>query len=432
MKIHRYIVILMILSLIIGIFSPSYLLAQKATTEIKLFLLDIGPEYQRAWKQIIERYEKRTPGIKITLIYGGWDQGHEKLLVSIAGGTPPDITQFNDDFIGDYTYKGILEPLNDLLKDVDWSIFFKAGVDVTRVKGIYRSVGIAHKPRLFYYNKDLFDKAGVSYLPKTWPGTGWTWDTFLEKARKLTKDTNGDGIPDIYGAAIGLAGQPPFWWIRNNAPEPCNIITEGKFSMTEPWAIEALQWCADLSLVHKVSPPFSVERDVGGRNLFVSQKAAMFFSGSWELPFLKDVKFRWDVGPMPKKVRATSEASLFNFGIISTSKHKQEAAAFLKYLLTAVEPQAILAREAGLAPAKIRECKKLEWLGLPKEVTINKGMFIEALYNTVYGPFQVPGWYEVYKMLKVASDEVASGRKTAKQAMEELGPKAQQILDQFK
>jgi len=421
---------ILVSSIFLGIYSSWIFGAEKK--ELKLFLLDDGPEYQRAWKQIIERYEKRNPNITITPIYGGWSQGHEKLLVSIAGGVPPDITQFNDDFIGDYTYKGILEPLNELLKDVDWSIFFKAGVEVTRINGIYRSAEIAHKPRLFYYNKDLFDKAGVSYPPKTWPGANWTWDTFLEKAKKLTKDTNGDGVPDIYGTEIGLAGQAPFWWIRNNAPEPYNIVTEGKFSMIEPWAIEALQWCADLSLVHKVNPPFSLEMDVGGRNLFLSQKAAMFFSGSWELPFLRDAKFRWDVAPIPKKVRATTEASGFNFGIISTSKNKKEAADFLKYLLTAVEPQAILGKETGLAPAKIRESRKLQWLGLPQNISINKGLFIDSLLNTVYGPFQVPGWYEAYKYLKVASDEVAAGKKTAKQAMEEITPKCQAALDQYK
>jgi ABC-type glycerol-3-phosphate transport system substrate-binding protein len=93
---------------------------------------------------------------------------------------------------------------------------------------------------VIYYNKDLFDQAGVSY-----PAVGWTRDDFLETAVALRQ-----GLPE---REIAFAGQVdealPFIYAHGGG------VKEGDdYSLTDPRTVEAVRWFANLALVHDVMP----------------------------------------------------------------------------------------------------------------------------------------------------------------------------------
>jgi multiple sugar transport system substrate-binding protein len=101
-----------------------------------------------------------------------------------------------------------------------------------------------------YYNKNLFDQAGVAY-----PQAGWSWDDFLKAAQALTKDTNGDGATDQYGVgteleAIRLA---PFVW-QNGGEIVDDPAKPTRLALDTPAATEAFQWFVDLQVKHHVAP----------------------------------------------------------------------------------------------------------------------------------------------------------------------------------
>jgi multiple sugar transport system substrate-binding protein len=66
-------------------------------------------------------------------------------------------------------------------------------------------------PAMFYYNKDLFDKAGIAY-----PTFDWNWDKMREAANALTLDTNGDGKLDQWGLAFEVWIVTWLHWIWSN------------------------------------------------------------------------------------------------------------------------------------------------------------------------------------------------------------------------
>lgn len=72
--------------------------------------------------------------------------------------------------------------------------------------GVYGLPWIA-QPVVVYFNRGLFDAAGVDY-----PTTGWTWNDFMEKARALTQDTDGDGQTDQWGF-INNSWPPPYIFV---------------------------------------------------------------------------------------------------------------------------------------------------------------------------------------------------------------------------
>jgi len=417
--------LLVIFSIMIFVLSLSVAVFAEVTIEFQM--LDNGPEYQATFNKLIKMFEKENSDIKVKPIYAGWDHGHEKLLVRFGSGNPPEIAQFNDDFIGDYSHKDILEPLNDLYDD--FSEFYQAPLDLATIDGKLRSISIAYKPRVIYYNKDWFDEAGVEPLPDHWNDPDWDWDAFLAKVKKLTEAADNKEMAS-WGVTIDYP-QIPFWWIHNAAPtDEDRLIMNNQSKFAEPYVYETTQWLADLHFKHQVQPSLAIDEDVGQRELFLSQRVAMIVNGgSWELPFLRDADFNWEIGPYPTNNRATTQASLVNFGVIRNSKHPQEAKRFIRFLL---EPssQDILSKELGMMPARKSVAEKLEWT---EPISAENGhLYLEAMENAAFGPWDTPGWYQSYRLAGPSFESIFSGQSTAKEALTKLDKKVQDLLDDLK
>ena len=101
-----------------------------------------------------------------------------------------------------------------------------------------------------YYNRDLFDAAGVPY-----PEAGWTWADFLAAAKALTKDIDGDGLTDQHGLGVenSLIRFTPFIW-QAGGELVDDVDHPTRLTIDTPQAREAIQFFIDLSLVHKVVP----------------------------------------------------------------------------------------------------------------------------------------------------------------------------------
>ena len=139
--------------------------------------------------------------------------------------------------------------------------------------GLPKDVG----PWAFVYNKDLFDKAGVSY-PSATAGE-WTWDDMLEAAQKLTVDNNGDGKPEQYG--VGAYSLESAVW--GNGGEYIDYAT-GTVKVNEPAFYEAMQFVADLNLKFKVSPNQEAEQAMNAYTRFINGQLGMFAMGPWDQP----------------------------------------------------------------------------------------------------------------------------------------------------
>lgn len=77
--------------------------------------------------------------------------------------------------------------------------YFKSVIDLVTYNGKLYGIPYSCSPTILYYNKDLFDKAGVSY-----PNNNWKWEDFKDAAKKLAKDTDGDGKTDQWGVDFNV------------------------------------------------------------------------------------------------------------------------------------------------------------------------------------------------------------------------------------
>ena len=205
---------------------------------------------ETALNPLIEKFERENPGIRIEAERVAWDVYNQKLLTAVAGGYPPDVAQVKLWWQPQLVEMGALLPLDDYI--ASWGgkdDIYENVWELTRyTDGKQYYMPLQMVILYLYYRQDMFDELGLE-VPKT-------REEFLDTAKKLTRDTDGDGVVDVYGFGIRGARGGHDWWGTFVLSSGAQFFDKnGNSGLTTPEAIAANQWFIDLYRVHKVSPP---------------------------------------------------------------------------------------------------------------------------------------------------------------------------------
>lgn len=275
-----------------------------------------------------------------------FDDYQTRFRTLIAGGSPPDLMRLNDDFLREMSDKETIMDIEPYLSEsgVDTSDYFEGVLDFTDLPNGRAGLAIGALPRVIYFNKTLFEEKGVPLPPTTWTSDGWTWDDFLETARALTEG-------ETWGACIVTDTAYENTWAVNNGGEGIFSADGRSFALAEPEGVEALQWAADLALVHEVAPPWAeVSGDDAEQQLFVGGRCAMLFSSMSVSGYLSEnvSEFEWDIAPVPGNVNQYSESSMALMVIPTAAANPDGAWEFLKYITGPEGGQAIAENRVGV------------------------------------------------------------------------------------
>ena len=344
-----------------------------AQTEIS-YLMWGSPQEAAAWAVVVDGFEAAHPDINVTVEVADWDSYWEKLRVLMAGGTPPDVFAMDAPLFPDWQSRDVLLNLQPYL-DADPTIL--DGVYPITLQAYQLPDGFYGLPRDFqtivmYYNKDMFDAAGVAY-----PTDTWTYEDMRTAAAALTLDKDGDGSTDQWGFWDGGYDMEPFWGALVWAYGGDVIdVAAGQTLIGSPEATAAFQLMSDMWLTDG-SMPTEQQLAQYGWDGFLSGVSAMGVSGHWSVPEYSTVTFNWDIAPMPigPAGRATSVNSA-GFVIAKDSPNPDAAWEFVKYAFSDAG-QTELAR-VGLA-IPIRESVATSPAYLEQATPINHALFVEAL-----------------------------------------------------
>ncbi len=285
------------------------------------------PEELEIYKKLLTEFELKNPNIKVRLEH--ITRSYEsKILTELAGNTAPDVMVFQDEPLPQFAKRGAFLDLTPYIErdKYDLNDFFEIAVKGHSFNGKIYGIPKDGGSVVMFYNKDLFDQFGVKY-----PDESWTWDSFLNAAKQLTRDTNNDGRVDTVG--LGMTSWWVYWfpWIWSNGGDILNS-DKTKCLLNEPNAIEGIQFFADLRTKHKVTPSLETGlQDIG--DLFQLGRQAMQFTGPWAIPMYRDLKFRWGISYYPKgKAGRVTRYSGDGYCIYSKSKHPEEAWKLVKFL----------------------------------------------------------------------------------------------------
>ncbi len=275
-----------------------------------------------------ENFKKKYPNVKIVDNFNAipsWGEYSDKIVALIASGNAPDIVNIAIEGTRMMVSKNILAPLDDLIANDPQSKELLADIDPAlinafKVDGKLYEIPTGFNDMLIHYNPKLFKDAGV---PE--PTADWTWDDFLDAAKKLTK---GEGENKVYGFAI-----PAFhfalipWFLTNGTNTLTDDWTDS--NLNDPKAIEAMQFVRDLVYVHKVSP--MPEANVDPAKLFQAGRAAMTGFGFWTVPDYNNNEFKdFAMAKWPSNGTSSTTFGVGGVGITSSCKNKELAWELIK------------------------------------------------------------------------------------------------------
>lgn len=281
---------------------------------------------------IIANFEDQNPDILVQLEAVAGRDYYTRLLTQIAAKRAPDIMQIGDDAVPSFVEKGAFLPLDECLAKQGFStdVYLPGLVEPGQVGGKQYLLPKDYSTLAVYYNRAVFDAAGVPY-----PQDGWTWDDLLKTAQALTRDTDGDGQTDVWGIQLPAIWTTGFeYWVA--AAGGSLISPDGKSYvgyMDSPAAIRAAQFYADLYNKHRVAPPpADLSAFGGGNSEFDTGKAGMRLFGRWpQAGMLKNPHIDLGVVGTPSDAQPANILFWGGFGIASTTEHFEEACRFLAY-----------------------------------------------------------------------------------------------------
>ena len=301
-----------------------------------------SPDEKKAIEGAAKKFEEKYPWITVNTVQIPNSDYNTKLTAMAAGNDMPDTGYMTSDLGETWAKEGRFVNLFDMLsKDPDLKkedfldyIWYKQSPD--------NAWGISTAGENFglFYRKDLLEKAGVS-TPPTTAETAWTWDQFVEAAKKLTIDKNGKNATEAgfdpknikqYGVTFETWAGPMNNFIFSNGGDW--LSPDGKtFTLNSPEAADAIQKLADLINVYHVAPSPLAAKSLPAMNIAIqSGIAAMAIGGQWMNLDLGNAKVNYDIGVLPKLKKSLTVAISGATVLFKDSKHPEEAWMLFKWM----------------------------------------------------------------------------------------------------
>ncbi len=313
-----------------------------APVTITYFTFSAAPDHLKDLDAMIKAFQTVNPNITVKVETAPYDTYFTKLQTLVAGNTAPDVFELNYENFVSYASKGVLKDLSPLIsadKSFDAGVFYPKAYQAFQRDGKQYGLSESFSNVVLFYNKELFDKAGVSY-----PTESWTWKDELAAAQKLTDPKAG-----VWGSYQPIQFFEFYKTIAQNGGGMFD--SSGKPTFNTPQNVEALKWMVDKINTYKVAPS---EADMAGQSdgdLFKAGKIAMLRTGIWMFADFKSASFKWDVALEPGN---TSKAHHFfsNGAVISNKTDKAEAAwKWLRFFTSASESAKIRVASSWELPA---------------------------------------------------------------------------------
>lgn len=395
--------------------------AEKKVPVIRVAQFMTDPNLIQIMSDTARDIEKRHPELKIRIENIPYNEYIQKVTTQYAGGNAPDVIFSEVNNFVELYKRGVFEDLTPYCKK-----------DKINLKGYYPGVigrfspdgGLFAIPQdtapegLIYYNKKIFQEAGVPF-----PDGKWKWPgDFVSVCQKLVKkDAKGKIVRYAFNDAYPVRVQNFLHsaggdWVDDTA-KPTRL------TLDSPAALQAFQFRYDLIHKYHFSPSpaelqtFSAAS--GAEDMFMNGQIAMMTSGIWHTPkFLKKKDLDFDVTTFPKgpggKGWSTGGSG---YALAKIGKNKDLAWTVIKEI-TSPETLTKMAATGMIQPAFIKMAESDTFKKAPGAA--NKGILLKMPRYAHYGPF-LANWNEIYwGNLNPVFDRFWNGDQEPKDALPKL------------
>lgn len=346
-------------------------------------------------QSLIDEFNASQDEYEASHVYVPFADYEKQLTLGIASGELPDLVILDGCGMASFIRLGLFGDISDA--DINWDEYMEGPMESTMLDGKHYGIPFATNCTALFYNKDLFDAAGIDY-----PDENTTWDEFHEMAKALTKD----GVSG-FGNAATNTDEGTFQCLQwlYTAGGSYTDIEDGVDAyklmqeMIEDgsWTKECVNW---------------TQSDVN--NNFMAGNLAMQQNGPWQIPGIEAnaPDLNYGVTVLPKKdadsEQATSILGGENMGVVNKDD-TSGAEAFLKYYdQTDVMVDAM--KQYGSYPPKTEAAKDSYWTDDP----IQKAFLTQIDTSIPRGPSAA--WPSYSSAIQTGFQEVMTSAKTPEQA----------------
>lgn len=351
-----------------------------------------APKHVEMYQNLLNSYKKDHTNVNIDVVTAPYGEFTEKVTSMIASGNPPDVTWWSEDSLTYFADKGYFMALDEAMEkwgsEWDKDDFYPSTLAAGQWKGKQYAIPFSTPAGVLYYNKKLFDEAGLEY-----PNENWTWDDFDKAVRKLTK---GEGNEKVYGAD-NLLDKGKEW------QQLLNIIRSygGKFMnedrtkciINSPESVAALKKYMEMVKGGYVTKP-------GISAPFEQNRVGMFLGWlSFNARFENVEDLEYDITYLPKgpagRILRGGYAGLV---VLKTTKNPEQSFDLMQFLTS---KEGIKAQSAYFGPPRKSVGLSKEFLD-PSTPPANKEVFIKSLeYSSVTEHFPL-----FVKANQIAQEEI--------------------------
>lgn len=393
--------------------------------------------------KMVEKFEASHPNIKIEPMHVPDSDYDTKMATLVSGNNAPDIAYLNVPQMFNWAQEGKIMALGDFIEK-DPAVKPEDRLDVGKyyLGDKLMAMNTAMETVVLYYNKEILEEAGIP-TPPTNVEDAWTWEEFVEIAKKLTVDNNGKHPDDPgfdpedikqYGVAAGTHWiyYSPFIW-SNGADYASE---DGKTQTVDsPEFIEAVQKVADLMNVHHVAPNPAQKKSMPGVDIALQTgQIAMAVGGQWSLLDLDASNVNFGIGVLPKLKKPSTIAFGSPTVIFASTEHPEEAWEFYKYH-NAVETAPSLFQNGLWMPMEkvYYEDEKLmkEWIDNEahpaeyQEAVID--FFMKAQHRAP--TYTLKNWGKIYEKLSAELDNVWLGNNSAEESLKKVAKEIEPLME---
>jgi multiple sugar transport system substrate-binding protein len=376
------------------------------------------PQEIKNQQAIVDAFHAANPKITVKVTVSDWDPYWDKLQTSIAGGDAPDVFAMDGPLFPDYQSRDVLLDLKPFIDRDGYDLgqlADQAVADFTTPGGQFglpRDLNVV----ALYYNKKMFDTAGIPY-----PDDTWDWAKLTSVAKQLTLKTGSKTTQ--WGFYTETTDMENYWseLVWQNGGEI--ISADHKTSLVgSDQAAGGLQFLQDLIWKEKVMPDASITDALG--DAFEQGQAAMEANGSWLVATHQAAGLTFGIAPLPKGP-AGQATSINPTGAVvyKGTKNPDAAWAFVKYLASPA------------AQTKLMELKA----SLPANKSVLAGPFASSFddadvlvaaiaYAHIKPSFKGYNDWTTALQTEIDANVFTEPKKTAKQALTDVVPSLDTIL----
>ena len=292
------------------------------------------PAEQETTQKALDVYNNSQDKVYVKALQIGRDEYNEKLQTMATAGEMPDCGMVAEDTVIAWARDGLLSDVDVYAGQENLPLDYLA----FKYNGKTVAYSSANDVLALWYNKAMFDAAGLPYPPATLD-KAWTWDEFVAVAKQLTIDNNGKHPGDAgfnkdnivqYGAYVNqYTWQLEVWALSNGGSF---FSPDGKSVVFDDAAVEAIQKVVDLHLKDYVAPLNDGTQDNGFASSLGAGNVAMCTEGQWATGFRTGLEgIDYGVAVLPYMKDKVTIATGGPTGVFATTKYPTEAADFLRW-----------------------------------------------------------------------------------------------------